>query len=58
MHASESADEMIDFDKPGFWKVCVALILSGFCAFSALYCVQPILPGFATGFGGGPAPAR
>ncbi|WP_374292829.1 MFS transporter [Paenirhodobacter enshiensis] len=55
MHASESADEMIDFDKPGFWKVCVALILSGFCAFSALYCVQPILPVFATDFGVSPA---
>lgn len=55
MHASESADQMIDFDRPGFWKVCVALILSGFCAFSALYCVQPILPVFATDFGVSPA---
>lgn len=46
---------LIDFDAPGFWKICVALILSGFCAFSALYCVQPILPVFAHDFGVSPA---
>ncbi|HEY0212200.1 MAG TPA: MFS transporter [Paenirhodobacter sp.] len=45
----------IDFNMPGFWRVCVSLILSGFCAFSALYCVQPILPVLAVDFGIGAA---
>lgn len=50
-----SAPPQLDFDMPGFWRVCISLILSGFCAFSALYCVQPILPVLAADFGIGAA---
>ncbi|HEY0275778.1 MAG TPA: MFS transporter [Paenirhodobacter sp.] len=53
--ATPRITSQFDFDMPGFWRVCVSLILSGFCAFSALYCVQPILPVLAVDFGIGAA---
>jgi YNFM family putative membrane transporter len=52
-----AAAEKISADDPSFRRVCLALILSGFSAFSALYCVQPILPVFASDFHIAPAAA-
>ena len=52
-----AAAQKISADDPSFRRVCLALILSGFSAFSALYCVQPILPVFATDFNIAPAAA-
>lgn len=53
----DSLPGKIHHDTPGFGRVCVALILSGFSAFSALYCVQPILPVFVRDFAIPPASA-
>lgn len=55
--ADAARADYIDIDKPGFWPVCFALLLSGFCAFSSLYCMQPLLPIFGTEFGISPAAA-
>lgn len=38
-----------------FRRVNIALFLAGFATFSLLYCVQPLLPGFAQHFGVDPA---
>ncbi|HAE47423.1 MAG TPA: MFS transporter, partial [Tistrella mobilis] len=35
----------------------IALFLAGFASFSLIYCVQPLLPAFATSFGLGAASA-
>ena len=40
-----------------FWRVCVALFLSGFATFAVLYCVQPLMPAFARTFSLSPAAA-
>lgn len=52
-----TAGDRISARDPSFRRVCLALILSGFSAFSALYCVQPILPVFADDFRIAPASA-
>jgi MFS transporter, YNFM family, putative membrane transport protein len=40
---------------PAYQRVSLALFLAGFATFSLLYCVQPLLPGFAQDFRVGPA---
>jgi MFS transporter, YNFM family, putative membrane transport protein len=40
---------------PAYSRVSLALFLAGFATFSLLYCVQPLLPGFAQDFRVGPA---
>ncbi len=40
-----------------FWRVSVALFLGGFATFALLYCVQPLMPGFARTFSISPAAA-
>ena len=40
---------------PAFLKISFALFLAGFSTFSLLYCVQPLLPLFASDYGVGPA---
>ncbi|WP_237155511.1 MFS transporter [Oryzibacter oryziterrae] len=52
-----SASSKISTATPGFARLCIALILSGFSAFSALYCMQPILPILADSFSLSPAAA-
>lgn len=42
---------------PAYRRVSLGLFLAGFATFSLLYCVQPLLPAFASGFGVGPAGA-
>lgn len=41
----------IRHDRPGFLRICTALVLCGATAFSALYFVQPLLPVFVSEFG-------
>lgn len=38
-----------------YHRACVALFLAGFASFSLIYCVQPLLPEFATSFAVSPA---
>lgn len=40
---------------PSYRRASLALFLSGFATFSLLYCVQPLMPIFATDFGISPA---
>ena len=40
-----------------FWRVNFALFLGSFATFAVLYCVQPLMPGFASGFSISPAAA-
>ena len=40
-----------------FWRVNFALFLGSFATFAALYCVQPLMPGFASAFSISPAAA-
>lgn len=40
---------------PAYRRIAVALFLAGFSTFSLLYCVQPLLPEFASEFRIGPA---
>jgi YNFM family putative membrane transporter len=42
---------------PAFRRITLALFLAGFATFSLLYCVQPLLPLLAAGFGVSPAAA-
>jgi YNFM family putative membrane transporter len=42
---------------PVYRRASVALFLAGFSSFSLLYCVQPLLPAFATSFSISPAAA-
>jgi YNFM family putative membrane transporter len=39
----------------GFWRVNLALFLGSFATFALLYCVQPLMPGFARAFSISPA---
>ncbi|WP_138471294.1 MFS transporter [Poseidonocella sp. HB161398] len=41
----------IDHRRPGFVRICAALVMCGATAFSALYFVQPLMPVFAAEFG-------
>ncbi|WP_172331505.1 MFS transporter [Mangrovicoccus sp. HB161399] len=41
----------IDHRRPGFGRICAALVMCGATAFSALYFVQPLMPVFAEEFG-------
>ncbi len=40
-----------------FWRVSFALFLGSFATFAVLYCVQPLMPGFASAFSISPAAA-
>jgi MFS transporter, YNFM family, putative membrane transport protein len=40
-----------------FWRVNFALFLGSFATFAMLYCVQPLMPGFARAFSISPAAA-
>ncbi|MGB3583095.1 MAG: MFS transporter, partial [Roseiarcus sp.] len=40
-----------------FWRVNFALFLGSFATFAVLYCVQPLMPGFASAFSISPAAA-
>ena len=40
-----------------FWRVNFALCLGSFATFAVLYCVQPLMPGFASAFSISPAAA-
>ena len=40
-----------------FWRVSLALFISGLATFAVLYCVQPLMPAFARGFSLTPAAA-
>ena len=40
-----------------FWRVNFALFLGSFATFAVLYCVQPLMPGFASDFSISPAAA-
>lgn len=45
----------VEAGTPAYRRISLALFLAGFATFSLLYCVQPLLPEFATHFGIGAA---
>jgi YNFM family putative membrane transporter len=47
---SAAASRKIEFGTPAFIRTNCALFSAGFATFALLYCVQPLLPIFSTGF--------
>ena len=52
-----SAAPMTKRGEARFWRVSLALFISGLATFAVLYCVQPLMPAFARGFSLTPAAA-
>jgi MFS transporter, YNFM family, putative membrane transport protein len=48
---------LIGRGEPRFWRVSIGLFLGGLATFGVLYCVQPLMPGFADAFSISPAAA-
>ncbi|WP_180047398.1 MULTISPECIES: MFS transporter [unclassified Acinetobacter] len=44
MSDSQSQTQQIEHDSPQFKAILLSLFLAGFASFSALYCVQPMMP--------------
>src|SRR5271166_3997935 len=55
--APTSAPPLIARGDARFWRVSVALFIGGLATFGVLYCVQPMMPGFARAFSISPAAA-
>src|SRR5271165_3944959 len=55
--APTSAPPLIARGDARFWRVSVALFIGGLATFGVLYCVQPMMPGFARVFSISPAAA-
>ena len=54
---TDAAPPLIARGDARFWRVSVALFLGGLATFGVLYCVQPMMPGFARAFSISPAAA-
>jgi MFS transporter, YNFM family, putative membrane transport protein len=55
--APAAAPPLIARGDARFWRVSVGLFLGGVSTFAVLYCVQPMMPGFARAFSISPAAA-
>ncbi|HEY1863747.1 MAG TPA: MFS transporter [Roseiarcus sp.] len=55
--ATPAGDQPLIARGARFWRVNFALFLGSFATFAILYCVQPLLPGFARAFSISPAAA-
>src|SRR5580700_4631023 len=55
--APAAAPPLISRGEARFWRVSVGLFLGGVATFAVLYCVQPMMPGFARAFSISPAAA-
>jgi MFS transporter, YNFM family, putative membrane transport protein len=55
--ARAAAPSLIGRGETRFWRVSAAMFVGGLATFGVLYCVQPMMPGFARAFSISPAAA-